>query len=77
MPIHISPAPTWNASFEEALAHIEQGGRAGRVGWNCEQTWLQIEPNNHTLVLMTPGSTRPKPWHATEADLKAQDWHLL
>ena len=72
--IVIRPAAGWNLKFGEALEYVRQGGRASRVGWNCDQTWLEIFDDG--LVKRNPDGSYRR-WEPSDKDLLAQDWHII
>ena len=71
--LSIEPAVGWNLTFGDALAHLKQGGRACRAGWNCLLSWVEVV--DHEFVRHNMGTSLP--WTATDEDLLAQDWHII
>lgn len=77
--------------FSEALAHVKDGGKAARRGWDGwdrGSMWIRlVEPegtsdfdygmeNMSYLELKTADRTLV-PWVATQEDLLAEDWILI
>ena len=71
--LSIEPAVGWNLTFGDALAHLKQGGRACRAGWNCLTAWIEVV--DHEIVRHNADASQP--WLPTAQDLLAQDWHII
>lgn len=75
-------------TFGEALAHIKAGERVYREGWNGKGMWLRLiaftEVDTASGLTMAPcigmrtaqGHMQPG-WLASQADMLAEDWHVL
>lgn len=72
----IKPAAGWNETFGAAYAHIKSGGRAGRVGWSCNSTWIEINPSTTQIIRRNADGTRTA-WVPEADDLIETDWHIL
>lgn len=85
---HVGPR---KVDFGEALAHLKDGGKAARDGWdgwNRESLWIRlVEPEgtsefdygmeNLPYLEMKTADRTLIPWVATQEDLLAEDWILL
>jgi hypothetical protein len=69
--------------FEEALAHMREGGGATRKGWNGKDMWVALQtPDEHSkmrlpYLYISTINGDPVPWVASQTDLLADDWQLL
>jgi hypothetical protein len=72
----IKPATGWNETFGSAYAHLKAGGRAGRAGWNCSSTWIEINPSSTEMIRRNADGTRES-WVPDADDLIENDWHIL
>ena len=76
------------ADFGLALAHVKEGGKAARVGWEPGGMWIRMVvpegtsdydygmENKPYLELKTTDD-KLIPWTATHEDLLAEDWMLF
>lgn len=70
-------------SFGEALAHLKDGAKVARDGWNGKGMWLELQrPDEHSkmkrpYIFINPGPEYVVPWVASQADLLADDWRVL
>lgn len=77
--------------FSEALAHVKDGGKAARRGWDGwgrGSMWIRlVEPEgtsnfdygmeNSPYLELKTADRKLVPWVATQEDLLAEDWILI
>lgn len=75
--------------FGDALAHLKDGLRVAREGWNGKGMWVEMQrPDINSKItlpylylnypidaLNTPGARVP--WLASQTDILAEDWILV
>lgn len=69
--------------FEDALAHMREGGRATRDGWNGKGMWVALQrPDVHSKMslpypYMSTVHGDLVPWTVSPSDLFAEDWRIV
>lgn len=75
--------------FGYALAHLREGNKVQRSGWNGVGLWLELQvPDAHSKMTLpyiymcypedaktTPGARVP--WLASQTDMLATDWRIV
>jgi len=69
--------------FSNALVHLKEGWRVGRLGWNGKGMWIALQTptdlSKMTLpyIYMRTATDDLVPWLASQTDILAEDWVLL
>ncbi|MEV1003452.1 DUF2829 domain-containing protein [Nonomuraea sp. NPDC050202] len=69
-------------NFGHALAHLRDGQKVTRDGWNGKGMWLALQaPDQHSkmsrpYIYMSTVDGDLVPWVASQSDLLADDWRL-
>ncbi|SEU46493.1 DUF2829 domain-containing protein [Nonomuraea wenchangensis] len=69
-------------NFGHALAHLRDGHKVTRDGWNGRGMWLALQvPDQHSkmsrpYIYMSTVDGGLVPWVASQTDLLADDWRL-
>ena len=78
---HSFPSPL--VPFGAAIAHLKEGGRVAREGWNGKNMWLGLQvPDAHSkmtlpYIYMYTAQGDLVPWLASQTDILSEDWELL
>lgn len=68
--------------FGWALAHLREGKRVRRSGWNGVGMWLELQvPDAHSkmqrpYIYIKTAQNELVPWVASHGDLLGEDWKL-
>jgi len=75
--------------FSTALHALEGGSRIRNMGWNHDNSYLELQvPDDYSKMTMpyiyfskacgdTPGGTMRVPWVASQYDLLSADWVII
>lgn len=69
--------------FSWALAHLQQGRKVTRDGWNGPNQWAHLQlPDEHSkmrrpYLYMKPVDGDFVPWVPSQSDLLANDWRVI
>ena len=75
-------AVVMSCSFGSAIAHLKEGGRVARAGWNGKGMWLELQvPDENSkmtrsYIYMKTVDDDLVPWVASQTDILAEDWEL-
>ena len=70
-------------NFSEALAHLKDGLRVARSGWNGAEMFIEIQvADDHSMmtlpyIFMFTSCKNFVPWLASQTDVLADDWEVV
>mgnify|MGYP002413556797 CR=1 FL=1 len=69
--------------FGMVLKLLKDGKKLAREGWNGKGMYIALQvPDEHSkmkrpYIYIVPGPEWTVPWVASQADLLADDWHIV
>ena len=70
-------------NFGQAIEAMKVGSKVARDGWNGKGMWIALQvPDQHSkmqqpYIYMCPVGGKLVPWLASQADMLANDWHIV
>lgn len=64
----------------EAIAHMRNGGKVARKGWNGPGQWIALQAPDvlskmrKPYIYISPVDGELVPWLASQTDILAEDW---